>query len=494
MSTGQPRYFVIFGAMRTGSNLLEETLGAIRGVRIFGEPFNPGFTGHPGDPDVAGWAIDRRDRDPLGCLERILHTAGDDLAGFRMFEGHAPAVQARALSDPRCASIVLRRDPIESYVSLKIALLTDQWLVRNPANRLRARVRFDGQEFETYLAGLEAYYRGISEQIEAAGINAFELDYRDLTDPDALARLASFLGLDPDDLPARPPLTRQNPEPMYRKVANYAEMAGMATKLGLGELPEIPVYEWQAPAVISPSCPGFLAVLTGGPGEIAALGILASAEGQKSGRAPATYYDLPSRRTLGGTYETLATMNAIARGLEGAVSFAFVAHPVVRAHFGFLTLALDRSRGDRAIRRTLEARCGPVPRRRDVPRLLKTEDGIATCRELFDAYLDLVENALDGQGPHQTEPVWLSQAEALDHWQARFRLDHVFRVEEIRTALKALGKGRKSLLTPAAVRDLERLAQSFRAHIGKMITPETEGRIHTIWGRDFDTFDYGALE
>ena len=40
-----PRYFAIFGAMRTGSNLLERTLASYDGLRTEGELFNPGFIG-----------------------------------------------------------------------------------------------------------------------------------------------------------------------------------------------------------------------------------------------------------------------------------------------------------------------------------------------------------------------------------------------------------------------------------------------------------------
>ena len=41
------RYFTIFGAMRTGSNLLEHSLSQYEGLAGHGELFNPHFIGKP---------------------------------------------------------------------------------------------------------------------------------------------------------------------------------------------------------------------------------------------------------------------------------------------------------------------------------------------------------------------------------------------------------------------------------------------------------------
>ena len=43
--TSAPRYFAIFGAMRTGSNLLERSINQFPGLHCHGELFNPSFVG-----------------------------------------------------------------------------------------------------------------------------------------------------------------------------------------------------------------------------------------------------------------------------------------------------------------------------------------------------------------------------------------------------------------------------------------------------------------
>ena len=46
--------FVIFAEMRTGSNLLEATLNAVKRVTCFGEAFNPYMMGWPDKDEMLG--------------------------------------------------------------------------------------------------------------------------------------------------------------------------------------------------------------------------------------------------------------------------------------------------------------------------------------------------------------------------------------------------------------------------------------------------------
>ena len=58
---------------------------------------------------------------------------------------------------PRCAKIVLTRNPVDSYVSRKIAQATGQWKLTNVKRRKDSTVRFDAEEFEGHLARLQAF-------------------------------------------------------------------------------------------------------------------------------------------------------------------------------------------------------------------------------------------------------------------------------------------------------------------------------------------------
>lgn len=46
------------------------------------------------------------------------------LGGFRYFHDHDPRVLDMILDDPGCAKIILTRNPLDSYVSWKIAQAT----------------------------------------------------------------------------------------------------------------------------------------------------------------------------------------------------------------------------------------------------------------------------------------------------------------------------------------------------------------------------------
>ncbi|MEM7671208.1 MAG: nodulation protein NodH, partial [Pseudomonadota bacterium] len=124
------RYFVIIGTMRSGSNFLEKQIAASDDVVTYGEAFNPAFTGGPKRPDLAGWTVSDRDADPLGFLAALLDDAAPATMGFRLFNGHSDRLLAHVVDDPDCGVIVLRRDAAESFVSLRIAEATGQWLLK----------------------------------------------------------------------------------------------------------------------------------------------------------------------------------------------------------------------------------------------------------------------------------------------------------------------------------------------------------------------------
>ncbi|MEM0923348.1 MAG: hypothetical protein AAGI13_09900 [Pseudomonadota bacterium] len=219
-----PSYFTILGAMRTGSNLLERLLAQFPGVITHGEAFNPAFIGGPQKEPLAGWDLVRRDADPLGYLATIRQAAGRELPGFRHFNGHDAQIRAHVLADPDCARIVLRRDPAESYVSLKIARETDQWMLNTPRRRLVAQIRFDAAEFDAYRGELESYYAALEAGMKAAGQSALHVSYDELLAPETLSRLADHLGLAVPETPPDPGIHRQNPEPIFAKVSNPDEM------------------------------------------------------------------------------------------------------------------------------------------------------------------------------------------------------------------------------------------------------------------------------
>ena len=123
--------------MRTGSNFLEANLNALPGVTSHGEVFNPLLHRQEG-PDRAvrhhdGATATRDPRPPVAQAARRRPTA---CPAFAIFHDHDPRILDDVLDDPACAKIILTRNPVESYVSWKIAQATDQWKLTN-AKRLK---------------------------------------------------------------------------------------------------------------------------------------------------------------------------------------------------------------------------------------------------------------------------------------------------------------------------------------------------------------------
>src|SRR6056297_3734454 len=186
-------YFVVFAEMRTGSNFLESNLNAFEGVECHGEAFNPHFIGYPNRTEILGVTQAMRDADPMRLIETI-KTESKGLGGFRFFHDHDRRVLDISLTDPRCAKIVLTRNPVDSYVSWKIAQATGQWKLTNVKRRRDSTARFDADEFEGHLARLQAFQLVLLNRLQTTGQTAFHVGYDDLQSVGVMNGLARYLG------------------------------------------------------------------------------------------------------------------------------------------------------------------------------------------------------------------------------------------------------------------------------------------------------------
>ncbi|MFO1176461.1 MAG: nodulation protein NodH, partial [Paracoccaceae bacterium] len=230
--------FVVLAAMRTGSNFLEESLNRVGGLHCHGEPFNPVFIAYPDRADLFGISQADRDRDPRPLLALLRRQPG--LNGFRYFPDHDPRILDEILQDAQCAKIVLSRNPLDSYISLKIARETGQWRLGGPGRRT-AQVAFDPVEFAAHLEQLDRFQRKVRHALQASGQAAFHIGYDDLGDAAVLAGLVRFLGLSVKvPAPARKTLP-QNPEPVVEKLTNPEVMVAALARLDpfrLGDAPD----------------------------------------------------------------------------------------------------------------------------------------------------------------------------------------------------------------------------------------------------------------
>lgn len=360
--------FVMFAAMRTGSNFLEANLNALEGVACHGEVFNPHFIGRLNQTALFGMDLAARDAEPMEMLARMrAGTAG--LSGYRHFHDHDPRVFEAVMADPACAKIVLTRNPLESYVSWEVARATGQWKLTDPKRLRSARVRFDAGAFDRFAGGVQAWHRRILDGLQTSGQTAFWIDYDDLQDVRVLNGLAAWLGV-----PARlealdTKLKKQNPGDVVDLVENPDEMERALVRLDRFNLGREARFEPRRP----PAVPSFLAAgpilwmpVTGGPD--------AQMEAWLSAVGPAQ-----------GDF-TQKSLRQWMRAHPRHRSLTVLRHPVARAHAVF---AGPLMQGDLpeirvAFQRTMQVRLPARPRKRDL-------------RDAFLAYLRFARMMLSGQ-------------------------------------------------------------------------------------------------
>ncbi len=234
--------FVIFAEMRTGSNFLEANLNAIPGVKCHGEAFNPYFIGGEGKQEMLGVTIEQRGADPRSLLQAMkAQTPG--LSGFRYFNDHDPRVFDIVVDDPAVAKVILTRNHLESFISWKIAMESDQWWLANTKHLKTVRPRFELDQFERRLEHLQHFQRRLLHRLQATGQTAFYIDYEDILDIDVLNGLAGFLGVEGRLKALDFRFKKQNPEAIEDKVSNPAEMREGLKKIDFFALDHTPNFE-----------------------------------------------------------------------------------------------------------------------------------------------------------------------------------------------------------------------------------------------------------
>ncbi|RYD17337.1 MAG: nodulation protein NodH, partial [Verrucomicrobiaceae bacterium] len=231
--------FVVFAEMRTGSNLLEANLNILPGVHSHGEVFNRYILGKKDRTELFGITMEERDRDPRPLLHK-LRTETEGLPGFRFFHDHDLRILDDVLPDPACAKVILTRNPLESYVSWKIAQATDQWKLTNPKRLKTTKIRFDVPEFIGLLREFQAFQLLLMHALQTTGQTAFYLDYEDLGSLEVMNGLAAFLGVDARFKVLDDTLKKQNPGPLEDKLENpeaFAEAIAAVDVFNLGRTP-----------------------------------------------------------------------------------------------------------------------------------------------------------------------------------------------------------------------------------------------------------------
>lgn len=387
--------FVVLAGMRTGSNLLESNLNEFDGIHCEGELFNPHFINRPDVAEVEGFTRDDRNADPFALLAAVRGRAG--LNGFRFFHDHDPRVLTRVMQDASCAKIILTRNPLDSYVSFKIATTTNQWRLGDVKHRKSAKVTFDAAEFAAHTDRVQQFQSTIQRQLQISGQTAFHIVYEDLNDVGVLNGLAQWLGVEARITAPSKALTRQNPEPVEEKLTNPEALAEGIRRLDRFNLRRTPHLEPHH----APSAPAF----------------------RIANRSPLAFMPIPGgpdqkiyhwMGALDGTGTdalvtdlTLEHMQDWWRRTPGHHSFTVLRHPVSRAFEIYQQQILSGARGD--VRAWLASATGTEPPTHATADDLSPE----ALRDGFVAFVRFLQANRAGQTPMITAPAWTAQVTCL---------------------------------------------------------------------------------
>lgn len=414
-------YFVVLAEMRTGSNFLEANLNAFERVTCHGEAFNPHFVGYPNQADIFGITQVIRDADPSRMISAI-RSKTDGLGGFRFFRDHDERALEIFLADPRCAKIILTRNPLDSYISWKIAQATGQWKLTDLKVRKDGKATFEKEEFDAYLSGTQGFQIKVLNALQTSGQTAFYISYEDLQNIDVLNGLAQFLGQSDKLKNLDKKLKKQNPNSNLNKVSNPSEMRDALLGHDSFNLTRTPNFEPRRGPVVpsyvaAASAPLIYLPIKGGPEKSVSKWLAAlDGVGLNALRTKMSQKDLRQWK----------------RRHPGHRSFTVLRHPVARAHATFCERILNTAEGSYLqIRQTLKNRYKvPLPQNENNPGYDR-----AGHRAAFVAFLEFLRGNLAGQTAIRVDASWCTQSQSVQGFGEFVFPDFILREADLEAQL-----------------------------------------------------------
>lgn len=464
-------YFVIFAEMRTGSNFLEENVNSYPGLTCWGEAFNPAFIGKSKQKEMLGVSLIMREADPTLLLHKM-RDATKGLAGFRFFHDHDPRILAHVLKDSKCAKIILTRNPLDSYVSRKIADKTGQWRLGDLKDAKSAKIVFDKREFSGLLDELKGFQLSLQRALQTSGQTAFYINYDDIQDIEVLNGLARFLGVSEERGKTTQKTKVQNPSRLEDKVVNYAEMVANLSSVDHFNLSNTPNFEPRR----GPGVPTYLA------GQSVPLLYMPVRSGpEQAVQAWLAGLDKVDPAALTQEF-TQKTLRQWKRQNKGHRSFTVITHPTLRLHRTFCRYILNISALTYVEIREVLRDIYKLPIPVGQP---DASYGRDQHREAFLKFADFVKGNLNGQTSIRVDGTWASQSEVIKGF-ADFSLpDVIVREESLTEDLDRLGAsvGVAAIAVPAQRDDSPYT-------LADIYDEEVEDAVRATYQRDYMMFGF----
>ena len=171
--------------------------------------------------------LQERDDAPLDFLE-LVWRSGDASVGFKWTRGQNEQVLTTVLNDTAVSKIILRRrNRVKTFVSERIAQLTNQWEVYSKDDLImpRPQITVDPQDLLQHIALNEQFYEELMEPLARPGQSYLELEYESLFDRSVQDRTFEFLGVDRPNNGPTADSVKQNPNDLRESIVNFAELS-----------------------------------------------------------------------------------------------------------------------------------------------------------------------------------------------------------------------------------------------------------------------------
>lgn len=497
--SGQYKYFAIFGSMRSGSNLLEQSLNQYSGIACHGELFNPSFIGHPKSTDFLGLDFVEREKSPESLIKAMIKDAEAGIAGFRVFHDHDLRTAQMALQDPKCAKIILQRDVLQSFISLEIARKTDQWLLHDAPDRRGGKIVFNPEEFKTYSALQGEYYANIRDTLQKSGQTAFWIHYPEQRDIAVLNGIAKFLGQDEVLKTVKETIRRQNPGSLRDKVENYDEMQAALSHWGEDDSIALtsfnPLRRANIPKMVSCiSQPILFVPVPGGPNEAVLRWMNAIDDGAtpKGGYSQAVVdaeilHTGHNQRTLFEWMESnpdIATLTA-------------VRHPLVRAYDAFMSKIFPTGEDTYGVIRkqlinTFGVGLPDVEVMEGATRTSLATDGysIGQHRAAFHVFLRFLKNNLSGQTSIRKDGLWDSQMTFLTGFNTAVPISVIVKEGQMDAGFKYV----ESVLDLPAPKIGAPIKPDHMFTLDEIYTRQTENLARKAYAMDYSRFGFADYQ
>ncbi len=475
MSDRRFSYFVVFAEMRTGSNFLEANINQFSDLKSHGELFNPVFVGGAKKDALFGISLRARQKDPFQLLAAIKADDPGVIPGFRFFHDHDPRILQACLDDPDCGKVILTRNPLDCYVSRKIAGETGQWKLTNIKHQKTAQIAFEADEFADHLEAAQQFQLLLLNGLQTSGQTAFYINYDDIQSVDVLNGLARFLGSGHQVDALDKGLKRQNPADLESKVSNFAEIAPALGKIDFLNLSRTPNYEPRRGAgvprlVAGDQAPLIFAPIKGAPVD-RIKGWMAAHE---DGGQEALISKLNQK-----------TLRDWQLGHPGYQSFTVLRHPVARAHHVFCTYILPEDKAAYSDLRTAIIRDYKVA----IPKKGAGAGGydLDRHRQAFTGFLKFLKANLADQSGLRIDAAWASQTAYVQGVSTVLPLGHVLREKDLAASLAYL-----EALTGLAGKTPDPGDDTPPPFdLAEVYDEKIESRVRDAYGRDYLNFGFG---